>query len=151
MTKQPKPTKPAAVPEIAENQKAASSAWGIPVSVLKAAKASGCPAFQGSRVHRQPLLAWLRLNASAAATATAADIARADKQELELVKLRAQARLLVSKADLSEEVVIPKEAAKAEWARAMAVVEEEAKSLMESDHYRIFVDRCKSRIGEVLP
>jgi hypothetical protein len=45
----------------------------------------------------------------------------------------------------------PKDEAKAEYARAFGIIEEEAKSLMEPDHYRIFIDRCKSRIVEVLP
>lgn len=145
-----KTASPAPPLEIAENQQAAAAAWSIPVAVIKAAKAAGCRAFQGSRIHRAPLVDWIRRNAATADRATADDISKASKEELELIRLRAQTRVLVSKADALDRVSISKEEAKAGFARGVAIVEEEAQALMEPDHYRIFIDRCKTRIGNVI-
>jgi hypothetical protein len=123
----------------------------LPLAVLRAAKAAGCKAFRGGRVYRAPLVEWLKSNQSEIETAQSTDLAKMDKAEVELEKARAQCRMFIAKADAMERVVIPKDEAKAEYARAFGIIEEEAKSLMEPDHYRIFIDRCKSRIVEVLP
>jgi hypothetical protein len=42
--------------------KSASSAMGVPVALLKQAKAAGCSAFRGSRVYRQEWQEWVKDN-----------------------------------------------------------------------------------------
>jgi len=147
-----KPSKPSTnLPEVAENQKAAASAWGIPIAVIRAAKADGCQAFQGSRVRRDPLLEWIKKNSGASKQAEVADLAKADSSELKRLKLANEVELSGIKIDREKRTTIPRDEAKAEWARAVGIVEDEAKGLMEPDHYRIFIDRIKKRIGTVLP
>lgn len=157
MPKRTKPTKPttkpstsSSAPEIAENQQSAAAKWGIPIAIIRAAKAAGCSGFQGSRVHRTPLVAWIASNAAAATAAQALDMSKATKQELEEERLRQQCRILKSKADLSESELILKTTAKDEFARALGIIQEEARGLMERDHYRVFIERSKARIGSVL-
>ena len=149
MPNKPKTKQPATVPTVAENQKAAAKLWEIPLSVIRAAKSVGCGAFVGSRVHREPLLEWLRDNSAAAAGAAAADIEKADKQALELQRLRAVTRLAIAKADQADRLTILRSEAKDEWARAIGILEQEFSSLMEADHYRIAIVRAKSRIGQL--
>ncbi len=146
---EPKPT--AAAPlEIAPNQKAASASWDVPLAVLKAAKAAGCIAFSpGGRINRQEFLAWLKTHEAEAGQAVAMDLAKAEKAELEKEKLRAQIRLLRSKDDRETRTVIPIETAKAEWTRAVAIIQEEAALFMEKEAYHTFCVRVKSRIGEM--
>lgn len=148
-----KPSKPAAhVPlEVAANQKAASASWNVPLAVLKAAKAGGCKAFSpGGRIKRAEFFAWLRTHEGEAEQAVALDLAKADRQELENEKIRAQIRLLRSRDDRESRTVIPMEEAVAEWSRALSILESEYKSLMDPEHFRVAQTRAKSRIGEVL-
>jgi hypothetical protein len=42
--------------------KSAAAAMGIPIALLKQAKAAGCPAFRGSRVYRQDWQEWVQEN-----------------------------------------------------------------------------------------
>jgi hypothetical protein len=42
-----------------DSMKQAAAALGLPLSLLKKAKRAGCTAFQGSRVYREDLLAWV--------------------------------------------------------------------------------------------
>ena len=145
-----KPTAPEPL-ELAENQKSAAALWGIPVPVQKLAKSQGCSAFKSGRVHRKPLLEWVKRHAAESEQAVSLDLAKANKQELELEKLRAQIRLLTSRDDREKRDLITMTEARSEWSRALAIGQEEAKGLMESDVYRVFCVRWKSRCGEVLP
>jgi hypothetical protein len=65
---------------------AAESLWGISVSEQKRAKASGCAAFKGSRVFREPLLEWLKTNPPAPGAG--------DGDNLRAAKLAVQIKLL---------------------------------------------------------
>lgn len=150
-TKTTKPTtKPAPPPEIAESMKAASVLWGIPVAVLRAAKAAGCQGFKGARVFRSQLMAWLKANSDVADQATAASLDQASKAELEMARLRAQTRLAISKADAADRVVILKTEALAEWSRAAAIVEEEYRAFLEPQEFAVAQRRAKLRIGNLL-
>jgi hypothetical protein len=136
----------------APNQSAAASAWGVPIAVLRAAKAAGCDAFTTSgRIHREPFMAWLKSNSDEATTAAEIDISKAEKTELEKERLRAQIILLRSKNDREQNTVILRTTAVTEWARSMAILQEEFKLLMDDEKYAIACDRAKSRIGEMFP
>jgi hypothetical protein len=110
------------------------------------AKASGCPAFIEHRIHRDALLKWLTENPDAATKGEAIS----DAAELKRQKLQAEVDLLRVKIDMQKRTLIPMDEAKSEWARALAIGQEEAKNLMEPDVYRVFCERWKSRCGEVL-
>ena len=145
-----KPTKPKAnrgeAGEYVESMKAGAAKWGIPVHVMKIAKAAGCPAFSGSRIRRAELEAWLDENPKARGEGEMA----ATEAELKRRKLQNDVSLGDVKNDKEKRNTIPLAEAKAEWGRAASIVQEEANQLMERDHYRVFVERCKSRIGEIL-
>jgi hypothetical protein len=145
-------TKPAAVPlEIAPNQSAAAASWDVPLAVLKAAKAAGCKAFSaGGRINRTEFFEWLKTHESEAQGAVAVDLEKAERGELEKEKLRAQIILLRSRNDRESRESIPIAEACGEWARAVSIMQEEAKNLMDSPElYRVFCERSKSRTGEM--
>lgn len=124
----------------------AESLWGISKSTLRIAKAAGCPAFVQSKIYRDDLMAWLEKNTDAAGKGEALT----DAAELKRQKTEAEVKLLRAKISREERETIPLSDAKAEWGRAASIVQEEAKNLMEKDHYRVFVERCKTRIGNLL-
>jgi hypothetical protein len=134
------------IPDVAQSMKQAEAFWGISVSTMRIAKAAGCPAFVQHRIHRDALVEWLEKNP----TAVGKGEALTDAAELKRQKTEAEVRLLRAKISREERETIPLAEAKAEWGRAASIVQEEAKQLMEKDHYRVFVERCKSRIGEIL-
>jgi hypothetical protein len=154
MTPKPKSkTKPAAAEplEIAENQKAAAAAWNVPIAVLKLAKSQGCTAFKSGRVHRGEFLDWLKNHEAEAGQAVALDLAKAEKGELEKERLRAQIILLRSRNDRETRTTIPIQEAREETARALAILQDEYRQLMEPDLYRAACIKAKSRMGEVFP
>jgi hypothetical protein len=142
----PPPTNP---PEVCDSLRAAAGAWSIPIAALRLAKSSGCPGFVNGRVHRGPVMAWLRQNSDVAEQAAAGDLEKCTRAELEFARLKAQTRLAISRADAADKLTIPRDEAKAEWARAVSIFEQEFSSLMEPDHYRIAISRCKARIGSL--
>jgi hypothetical protein len=149
MQKRKQPKKSDAVestPDVAQSMKQAEAFWGISGSTLRIAKAAGCPAFIQHRIHREPLLEWLEKNPDASGKGEALT----DAAELKRQKTEAEVKLLRAKIAREERETIPLVDAKEEWARAASIVQEEAKQLMERDHYRVFVERCKTRIGEIL-
>ena len=138
-------------PEIALAMKEATVRWGIPSAVLKAAKLDGCPAFEKSgRIYKTPLMAWIEKNSDKAAAATEMDLRKADKHALEEERLRQQILLLKAKHEREQGNVIPRDLARAEWTRAAAIFQEEAKMLMEKDLYRTWIERCKTKIGNLM-
>jgi hypothetical protein len=141
-----KKEKPETTPDVAQSMKQAEAFWGISGSTLRIAKAAGCPAFIQHRIHRDPLIAWLEKNPDAAGKGESLT----DAAELKRQKTEAEVKLLRAKIAREERETIPLADAKAEWARAASIVQEEAKQLMERDHYRVFVERCKTRIGNLL-
>jgi hypothetical protein len=135
------------IPDTAQSMSQAASIWGIPKNILRVAKASGCPAFVEHRIHRDALLKWLDENPD---TATKGETI-SDASELKRQKLQAEVELLRVKIDMQKRDLITMAEARAEWSRALSIGQEEAKNLMESDVYRVFCERWKSRCGEVLP
>ena len=131
---------------VATSMAQAESLWGISKSTLRIAKAAGCPAFVQSKIYRDDLVKWLEKNPGAVGEGAALT----DAAELKRQKTEAEVRLLRAKIAREERETIPLAEAKSEWGRAASIVQEEAKNLMERDHYRVFVERCKSRIGELL-
>jgi hypothetical protein len=113
---------------------------------MKIAKAAGCPAFVQHRIHRDELVTWLEENPDAAGQGEKLT----DAAELKRQKTEAEVKLLRAKIAREERETIPLADAKTEWARAASIVQEEAKNLMEPDHFRVFTERCKTRIGNLL-
>jgi len=124
----------------------AEALWGISKSTLRVAKAAGCPAFVQSKIYRDDLLKWLEKNPEA----TGKGEALTDANELKRQKVEAEVKLLRAKIAREERETIPLDEAKAEWGRASSIVQEEAKNLLSKDLYRVFVERCKTRIGNML-
>ena len=134
------------IPEVAQSMKQAESFWGISANTLRVAKAAGCPAFVQHRIQREPLLKWLETNQDAVGKGEALT----DANELKRQKVEAEVKLLRAKIAREERETIPLDEAKSEWGRASAIVQEEAKNLLSKDLYRVFVERCKTRIGNML-
>lgn len=132
-------------PEVAQSIRQASALWGIPVPVMRIAKSAGCPAFVQHRVHREPLEKWLAENPEAAGEGESA----ASEAELKRRKLQNEVTLGNLKIANEEKRTISRDEAKNEWARACAIVQEEAKLLMEKDAFRVFIDRIKLKIGNI--
>ncbi|MCX6875390.1 MAG: hypothetical protein NTW21_16520 [Verrucomicrobia bacterium] len=133
-------------PEIAENQKSAAAMWGIPIEVQRAAKARGCQAFKSGRVHRKPLLAWIKRNAAALAAVEKAAGERRSDADLKRERLAIQIEHAQFSLQKDKGLYTLTAAAQADWLTAAAIYQEEAKSLMERDHYRIYVDRVYARL-----
>ena len=124
--------------------KQAEKMWGIPVSVQQVAKRAGCEAFVGQRVHRDPLIAWIAENPDAPDAAESnEDTAELKRQKLAVEVARLNFMYARDKGD-----VMPREEVKTKVAEMCAIFHEEAKSLMETDHYRVFVERVRARFAE---
>ena len=131
--------------DVAQSIKQASALWGIPKATMLIAKNAGCRAFVQHRVHREPLLKWLVENPEASAEGDS----KTSEAELKRKKLQNEVTLGELKIANENKKIIAREEAKAEWARALAIIQEEAKLLMEKDHYRVFIERTKAKIGEL--
>lgn len=127
--------------------KQAESFWGISVAAMRVAKAKGCPAFVQHRIHRDPLIEWLEKNPDTAGEG--ADIK--DHAELKRMKTQGEVELLRAKIDKEKRITIPLTEAREETQRCISIGMEEAKGFMEKDHYRVYCERWKSRVGEVMP
>lgn len=113
---------------------------------MRVAKAAGCPAFIQHRIHRDPLIKWLEENPDAPEKGKPFT----DAAELKRQKTEAEVTLLKAKIARENRETIPLDLARSEWSRAMAIMIEEAKNLMERDHFRVYCERTKSKVGEVL-
>ena len=143
------------IPHVSGSMTAASAAWELSITELKRAKNSGCPAFVGSKVYRDKLLEWLQENPPEEITSGAgdADLEYADSEELKRRKLiREVTRLDVAikadkhKLDVVKERYIPRDSVKEEWTRLWAIIEDEAKGLMDKAVFPVFVSRVKAKI-----
>lgn len=122
----------------------AAKLWGVPVPIQKIAKAAGCEAFIGQRVKRDPLLAWVKAHPEAEAAAGN----QADTAELKRQKVAWEVANLKLRHERDSGDLMPREEVRVKVAEMMAIVHDEAKNLLESDHYRIFVERVRSRFAE---
>ncbi|MCX6873235.1 MAG: hypothetical protein NTW21_05420, partial [Verrucomicrobia bacterium] len=61
-------------------------------------------------------------------------------------KMQAQVAEIELRVAHQKGELIPAAAAKADWLTAAGIYQEEAKSLMERDHFRIYVDRVYARL-----
>ena len=134
---------------VAETVRQASQTWNIPLQVLKIAKAHDCPAFVGHRIHRGKLVRWISENEGLIAEAVESEASESDIGQLRAEKLRVEVRILNAKFEREQETVISKTSAKGEWARAVGIFCDEAKALMEPEHFRVFCERTRSRIGDL--
>ena len=134
------------IPDVAQSMKQAEAFWGISTATMKIAKAAGCPAFIQHRIHRDDLIKWLERNPDSVGKGEALT----DAAELKRQKTEAEVKLLRAKIAREERETIPLSEAVEAWGAAVAVFQEEAKGLMEKDHYRVWCERCKTRIGNIL-
>jgi len=80
---------PAGEKRVADNMEAAAAMSGEDIDTIKRAKAAGCPAFKGSRVHVDELIAWLDANRESLPTGNSAlDAINLDIQKEKLRKIR---------------------------------------------------------------
>ena len=143
-----RPAKPREeIPSVCDGMKQASTLWGIPYEAIRIAKAAGCPGFEKSRVHRQPLLDWIAANPEALKQGEDA----ASGAELKKEKLAAEVALLKAKIRREEKETIPLAEALSETARFVSICQETAKALMDPPSYRAFCIQIKQRCGEYDP
>lgn len=129
--------------KVAQSMRQAFTWWGIPINVQKKAKADGCPAFVEHRVHREELLEWIEKNPDSQAE----DDSTSSAEELKRQKLLNEVAILRIKVAKEEGTSMSKEQVKAEWARCMAIVHEEARNVInDDDRYRTFCNRLKAGI-----
>ena len=128
----------------ANSFKQANAQWGIPLHVLKVAKAAGCGAFVDHRIHRDELLQWIEDHPESLGEASEASTI----EDLKRQKLLEEVKLLKIKVAKENGSSIEKEQARQEWARALAICQEEARGLInDDDKYRIFCERIKAKLG----
>ncbi len=133
----------------AENMSAAAVKFGVPKSVQIVAKGAGCDAFKIQRVHGPRLIAWIKENPGIVDSVAAAAADKGSDGELRRERIRMQIALMRSKLSQQDGTVMPRETAKNEWARALGILQDEAKALFEPDLYRVWCERTKARIGEL--
>ena len=136
------PEPPKVPTNIAENMKAASTLWEIPMHIIKAAKAKGCPAFKQQRVYRDALIQWLKDNPE---VMNGGDES-AGESELKRRKLLVQIQAIEYKLEKDKGEQVSISTVKEEWARGLAIVFEEAKQLMDQEIYQVFTTRCKAKL-----
>lgn len=138
------PTKPR---QVASCQQEAERLWGVPRAVQHRAKLAGCVAFKSQRVHRAPLLEWVRENPDEVAAAlregAKVDAIRALKRR----KLAAQVEILETRARNARDSVTDAAIFRSEWHRAARIVFEELENLMPPEHCAV----CRNRINSRLP
>tara|TARA_R110000787_G_scaffold26861_1_gene74919 strand:- start:829 stop:1335 length:507 start_codon:yes stop_codon:yes gene_type:complete len=144
-----------AIPHVANSMTAAAATWELSIIEIKRARNSGCTAFVGPKVYRDKLLEWLQENPPEETLTGAGDdsLEDADSEELKRRKLmREVTRLDVAikadkhKLDVVKEKYIPRDSVKEEWTRLWAIIEDEAKGLMDKAVFPVFVSRVKAKI-----
>ena len=143
MTRKTRTAKPQ---NIAESMRAAHELWGLSFTLMRAAKARGCPAFKSGRVNRVQLMRWVRANPRAVAEAEQATRQKAGFDELRRQKLQAEVALLKSKHKRLIASYILIEVAREVWAECEAICFESAVDLLDLDMFRILKERCQSRL-----
>ena len=130
--------------------RAAAAMMTLPIGEIKRAKNGGCTAFVGQKVYRDRLIAWLKKNPPAVRTGEGTDV---DREELERRKLIRQVERLDigiqadrHKLAVTKDEFVPKELVKEEWTRLWAIIEAEAKDLMDKSIFPVFVARVKAKI-----
>ena len=134
-----------------DSMRQAAELWKIPVAIQRAAKAAGCPAFAGQRVHREPLLTWLGAHPEIEQAVAAGERDRADLAALKIRRLAAQVATLRTQVGRESGTLVSKASIVAEYAQATAIFQEEARALLPADDYRTWCVRCKERIGSLEP
>jgi len=138
-------------PEFAVNMSSAEHLFGVPKFVQVLAKSRGCTAFVFQRVHRRPLIAWTKRNARLVAEITAQREALANERgeldRLKCDKLRLETEALEIKLQADKGLVMLKTEGEELYDRCWAIVQEEARTLMERQQYRDFIIAVKHRLG----
>ena len=143
-------TKIGKVKQIAQNQGQAEKYFGVSRAVQRAAKQAGCSAFVGDRVHRKPLLEWVRRNKVLAAEAEATAEAKGSEAQLKRERLTLQIQHARLNYERDKKELIPLQEHLGTLALISAVTQEEARALMERDHYRVWMQRTQSKLETVL-
>lgn len=141
-------------PDFAVNMASAEHLFGVPKHIQILAKSRGCLGFAGQRVHRRPLLQWVRRNhrliaeATAQRSATAAD--RGEMERLKVRKLLAEVQALDLKLLCDKGLMFLKTEAEELWGACAAIVMEEGRLMMDSVTYREFITRLKARLAHII-
>lgn len=148
-TKHKPKTKPP-VPSCANSMKQAAQLWKIPMPILRAAAAAGCGAFRNHRVYRSDLTAWLQNHPEVFQQVAETASNRDRMQALRCQKLQLQTQALEFQLEIAKGLMIPKTEAEETWSSCVAVVTEEAKSALDREQYRLFIERIKTRISAII-
>ena len=127
--------------QVFDTMQQASAALKIPMRELKRAKAGGCPAFRGARVHEAELVEWLAAN-------PAPDSGGDPREE----KIREEIRKLRIRNERDEGALIPRawvaeriQRAAGEWAALRLKWEAEAPVEMSAAHGDVASQRIAAR------
>ena len=130
--------------------KQAETEWGIPAAVLREAKRRKAPGFVAHRIFRAKLEPWLKRHPEVAADIEAAARSKESDSEMKRRKLAIAIEHAQLDLDCAKGELVPKLEMQGTLDLAAAIVQEEAKGLMEKDHYRVFIERIRSRLNGVL-
>jgi len=146
----PKPKNKTKVREIAQNQGQAQKLWGVSLAVQRAAKLAGCDAFRGARVHRTPLLKWIAAHKQIASDADAAAKDKGSEAELRRERLAVQIERLKFDLEIAKGKYTLTTTCEETWDQNAAIVQAEARLLMDREKYGIFIARVKAQIQHVI-
>ncbi|MEI6676849.1 MAG: hypothetical protein WCO57_16890 [Verrucomicrobiota bacterium] len=130
--------------------KSASQLWKIPLAVIRAAAAGGCLAFKNHRVSRPVLVDWLKTHPEIFASVAAAANCHEQTRILRCQKLQLETEGLEFQLEIAKGLLMPKTAAEELWATCIGIVTEEAKMMLEREAYRVFIERIKGRLSQII-
>ena len=139
-------TAPKTKPVVADTIASAAGLLELDPGTIKLAKARGADGFRGHRIDVAKLSSWLAIHPEIITEAHAALVKEAGVSELAKAKLQATVDLLHHRLQREREEVVLKSAVVDEYARMVAIVQEEARILMDREIYAVFIARLKSKI-----
>ncbi|MCX6879472.1 MAG: hypothetical protein NTW21_37565, partial [Verrucomicrobia bacterium] len=104
--------------KVADSMTQASAFWKISVPVMRRAKAAGCGAFIGQRIHIAPLREWLKSHPAEVRAAKQAAAGKGELDALKVRKMQAQVAEIELRVAHQKGELIPAAAAKADWLTA---------------------------------
>ena len=139
-------TAPKAKPVVADSITHAAALLGVDAATIRLAKSRGGDGFKGHRIDVEKLMTWLKANPEIAKESLAATVRKASASDLATRKLQAATELLEERLKRERNEVVAKATVQDEWARAISIIEDEARSLMEPDVFPVFISRIKAKI-----
>ena len=134
-------------PDVAQNMTQAENLYGISKAVQIIAKQNGCAAFKSQRIHKAPLLAWVKSNKKLVTQAETEAAGKADIAKLKLQKLLAEVLMLEEKNRRLEASLIPRKTVLEVWQSCWQIVCEESAKLMHIDKHEVLIHRLESQLA----